>query len=65
MPPCQDLLEANTKFDSKSSSESDLDDSDEELVRVHAAIAPASVDATSQELRQVSYYIVIKFDITF
>ncbi|KAG1835088.1 hypothetical protein EV424DRAFT_1531668 [Suillus variegatus] len=52
MPPCQDLLEANTKFDSKSSSESDLDDSDEELVRVHAAIAPASVDATSQELRQ-------------
>ncbi|KAG1902758.1 uncharacterized protein F5891DRAFT_1185883 [Suillus fuscotomentosus] len=52
MPPHQDLLQANTEFDSESSSESDLDDSDEELVCVHATIAPAPVDATSQELRQ-------------
>ncbi|KAG1730267.1 uncharacterized protein EDB91DRAFT_1252742 [Suillus paluster] len=48
----QDLLESNTKFDSESSSESNSDDLDEELIQVCTAIAPASVDATPQELRQ-------------
>ncbi|KAG1893072.1 uncharacterized protein F5891DRAFT_986212 [Suillus fuscotomentosus] len=52
MLPCQDLLQANTEFDSESLSESDSDDSDKELVCICATIAPAPVDATSQELRQ-------------
>ncbi|KAG1744081.1 uncharacterized protein EDB91DRAFT_1246962 [Suillus paluster] len=53
MPQRQDLPESNTKFDSESSSESNSDDSDKELVWVRAAITPASVDAMPQELRQI------------
>ncbi|KAG1835881.1 hypothetical protein DFJ58DRAFT_735395 [Suillus subalutaceus] len=52
MPQRQDLLESNTEFDPESSSESNSDDSDEELVQVRTAIAPASVDAMPQELHQ-------------